>query len=193
MNEKSSFLCSALPWAAERCLRVCQRLASHLTTANRPFRLLSSSTKNYPSRICLCLCLSVLIFVSFVSSSRVCLYPFVSLCLTGCFIFCMSLPVYVAAPLNFWVKWHQFNPEWFIVDGLPILLLLRDFAAKGWWSELMRIGVKRCIKPIPKLLSLYTKEKACRQTESMYSTASWMLSSLRTMVFCSTGSPKTMY
>ena len=96
MNEKSSFLCSALPWAAERCLRVCQRLASHLTTANRPFRLLSSSTKNYPSPICLCLCLSVLMLVSFVSSSGVCLHPFVSLCLTGCFIFCLSLPVYVA-------------------------------------------------------------------------------------------------
>ena len=107
------------------------------------------------------------------------------------FFVCLCLSMLLL--LNFWVKWHQFNPKWFIVDGLPILLLLRDFAAKGWWSELMRIGVKRCIKPIPKLLSLYTKEKACRQTESMYSTASWMLSSLRTMVFCSTGSPKTMY
>ena len=86
------------------------------------------------------------------------------------FIFCLSLPVYVAVPLNFWVKWHQFNPKWFIVDGLPILLLLRDFAAKGWWSELMRIGVKRCIKPIPKLPSLFTKEKSCRQSESLCST-----------------------
>ena len=168
MNEKSSFLCSALPWAAERCLRVCQRLASHLTTANRPFRLLSSSTKNYPSPICLCLCLSVLILVSFVSSSGVCLHPFVSLCLSDCFIFCLSMLLL----LNFLVKWHQFNPKWFIVDGVPILLLLRDFAAKGWWSELMRIGVKRCIKPIPKLLSLYTKEKSCRQSESLCSTAS---------------------
>ena len=167
MKSRASF---APPWAAERCLRVCQRLASHLTTANRPFRLLSSSTKNYPSPICLCLCLSLLLYWLVLSPLAGSVFPLLFFVFNWLFHFCLSLPVYVAAPLNFWVKWHQFNPKWFIVDGLPILLLLRDFAAKGWWSELMRIGVKRCIKPIPKLPSLFTKEKSCRQSESLCST-----------------------